>query len=260
MSAEPLPEVGDDPRRVVRLDAVHNFRDLGGYPTADGRSTRWRTLFRADGLYRLAGADLEVVRGLGLQTVIDLRTEEEIDLRGKFPLEYHPVNFHHLPVMDVLWSQMPDVEVSDRDPAEFLEWAYLHMLSECSERFARVIDHLAEPEVLPAVFHCAAGKDRTGVLAMLILGALGVHDEYIVADYALTADATERTREWARRDAPDLYERMADLPSAFTAAVPEAMFAVIRTIKERHGSVRDYVLHLGVPADSLTRLEAALLE
>ena len=66
MTLHALPDVGADPRRLIVLDAVHNFRDMGGYPTDDGRTTRWRTLFRADGLYRLAGADLEVVRELGL--------------------------------------------------------------------------------------------------------------------------------------------------------------------------------------------------
>ena len=260
MTHDEIPEIGDDPRRVVRLDAVHNFRDIGGYPTVDGHTTRWGRLFRADGLYRLTSSDLEVVRQLGLRTVIDLRTEEELDLSGRFPLQYHPVHFHHLPVQDVLWTQMPDIDVTDRDPAEFLEWAYLHMLSECSDRFARVIDHLAEAEVLPAVFHCAAGKDRTGVLAMLILGALGVREEYIVADYALTAGGMERMRDWSRRDAPELYERLANLPSVFTAAVPEAIFAVMGVINERHGSIRDYVLHLGVSTDALDRLSAELLD
>ena len=85
MSAPTLPDVGSDPRRLIRLDAVHNFRDVGGYPTADGRTTRWRTLFRADGLYRLAGDDLEIVRALGLRTVIDLRTDGELADAARSP-------------------------------------------------------------------------------------------------------------------------------------------------------------------------------
>ncbi len=72
-TADPLPGI-DDPRRLVRLDAVHNFRDLGGYPTVDGRTTRWGLVYRADGLYRLTDTDLDVVRRLGLRSVIDLRT------------------------------------------------------------------------------------------------------------------------------------------------------------------------------------------
>lgn len=248
------------PRRLVSLDAVHNFRDLGGYPAGGGRSTKWRTLFRADGLYRLTAADLDVVRQLSLRTVLDLRTEEELDLRGRFPFEYHPVTFHHVPVMDSTWSGMPQIEVTDRDPAEFLEWAYLDMLATSPERFARAFEHLCEPEVLPAVFHCAAGKDRTGVLAMMVLGALGVPDDVIVADYALTAEGMQRMHEWARREAPELSERMKDTPSAFLAAVPEAMQRVLRVVNERHGSVREMVLHLGVAPASIERLEASMLD
>lgn len=260
MISETLPQIGSDPRRVVALDAVHNFRDMGGYPTYDGRTTRWGRLYRADGLYRLAGDDLEAVRRLGLRTVIDLRTEQELDVRGTFPREYHPVRFHHLSVMDTTWSSLPEVEITERSPAEFLEWAYLRMLNEGADRFARAIDHLAEADVLPAVFHCAAGKDRTGVLAMLILGSLGVREEYIVADYALTEQATDRLREWARRSAPDQYTTMADTPTVFMAAVPEAMHAVLATITERHGSIRDFVLHLGVPEESLDALQDQLLD
>ena len=78
------------------------------------------------------------------------------------------------------------------------------MLSEGSDRVARVIDHLDEAEVLPAVFHGAAGKDRTGVLAMLLLGALGVRAEFVVADHALTGGGMERMPDWARREHPEL--------------------------------------------------------
>jgi len=248
------------PRRLVALDAVHNFRDLGGYRTRDGRTTKWRTLFRADGLYRLTTDDLEVVRTLGLRTVIDLRTEQELDLHGRFPFEYHPITFHHVPVMDSTWSGMPQIEVTDRDPAEFLEWAYLDMLEQTPERFARAFEHLCEPDLLPAVFHCAAGKDRTGVLAMMVLGALGVPDEVIIADYALTAEAMERMREWARREAPQLSQRWKETPSQFMAAVPEAMHRVLTVVNGRHGSVRELVLHLGVTPDSLARLEVSMLE
>jgi len=248
------------PRRLVALDAVHNFRDLGGYRTRDGRTTKWRTLFRADGLYRLTTDDLEAVRTLGLRTVIDLRTEQELDLHGRFPFEYHPITFHHVPVMDSTWSGMPQIEVTGRDPAEFLEWAYLDMLEQTPERFARAVEHLCEAELLPAVFHCAAGKDRTGVLAMLVLGTLGVPDDVIIADYALTAEAMERMREWARREAPQLSQRWKETPSQFMAAVPEAMHRVLSVVNERHGSVRELVLHLGVTPESIARLEAAMLD
>lgn len=247
------------PQRLVALDAVHNFRDLGGYPAADGRTIRWRTLFRADGLYRLTSTDLEVVRGLGLRTVIDLRTEEELTASGRFPVEYHPITFHHVPVIDSTWRGLETDDVANGDPADFLEWAYLDMLENTPERFARALSHLCEVEVLPAVFHCAAGKDRTGVLSMMVLGSLGVPDEVIVADYALTSEATARMREWARRSSPELSKRLDAAPAAFVASVPEAMRRVIAVVNERHGSIRGMVRALGVTDAELGQLAASLL-
>lgn len=256
MTTPTLPDVSD-PRRLIALDAVHNFRDLGGYPAADGRTTRWRTLFRADGLYRLTAADLEVVRRLGLRTVIDLRSDAELAERGTFPHVEHPVAFHHVPVIDSTWQHLdrPDAE----EPVVFLEWAYHDMLRQGPERFAQAIEQLSQADALPAVFHCAAGKDRTGVLAMLVLGSLGVPHEFIAADYALTGEGMERMRVWAQRDAPDLWARLADAPAAFLAAHPEAMLRVIDSICA-DGTIRDYTLSLGVSPAALDRLADRLLE
>jgi protein-tyrosine phosphatase len=258
MTMPTLPDVGSDPRRLVRLDAVHNFRDMGGYPTTDGHTTKWGRLFRADGLYRLTGDDLEVVRALGLHTVIDLRTPEELEERGTFPVEQHPVVFHHVPVITSTWTA-EDAEGED-DAATFLERAYLAMLDEGEERLAEAMVKLADPGALPAVFHCAAGKDRTGMLAMLLLGSLDVLDEYIVADYSLTEAGMQRMREWAQREQPEIYQRIAAGPAIFSAAVPEAMQRMLGHVRQEHGSVLGFVTALGVPTSAVERLRADLLE
>ncbi len=257
MTPHLLPDIGSDPRRLVRLDAVHNFRDMGGYPTADGRTTRWRRLFRADGLYRLTPEDLEVIRGLGLRTVIDLRTFLELDERGTFPHDQHPVAFHHVPVIDSTWSAADAEQATDA--ADFLEDAYLSILDQGSARLAEAFTMLCEPDALPAVFHCAAGKDRTGMLAMMVLGCLDVSDEYIVADYALTAEGMERMREWAKREYPELFERIAAGPAVFSSAVPEAMMRMIGHLRQRHGSILEFVLGLGVSPDAIEHLRRELL-
>src|SRR3954447_15798634 len=134
MTTDALPDVGAHPDRLVALEAVHNFRDLGGYPTADGRTTRWRTLYRADGLQRLAGADLDVVRRLGLRTVVDLRRPNEIAERGSFPIDDHPVEYHNLSVLDVMWhdKEAPPFD----DDGDFLHWAYSDMLASGGPTFA----------------------------------------------------------------------------------------------------------------------------
>ena len=246
----------DDDRRVVPLFAVHNFRDLGGYPTNDGRHTRWRTLFRADGLYRLTPDDANIVMNLGVRTVVDLRTNNEVRERGTFPVEDHDVAYHHLPIIDATWGETQTPEFNDE--VEFLVWAYREMLAEAAPRFADAINLLSQQTVLPAVFHCAAGKDRTGILAALVLGVLGVDESIIAADYGLTRSATTRLRAWARQHQPelaDLYDRM---PPRFTAADPRAMAIILNDITSRSGSVRNYVREIGVSDDAVRALVDAL--
>ncbi|HEX2783106.1 MAG TPA: tyrosine-protein phosphatase [Ilumatobacteraceae bacterium] len=246
-----------EPARLVALEAVHNFRDLGGYATADGRHTVWRTLFRADGLYRLTAADVVALEPLGLRTVIDLRSAPELSERGRFPVDVHPVVFHHLPIIDATWADADRPE-HDRDE-DFLIWAYQEMLTVGAPRFAAAFEALAEPDALPAVFHCAAGKDRTGLLAALLLGSLGVSDDDIVADYALTVEGMARFRAWAAREWPEWFERMASMPPAFTAALPEAMRHIVEELSAEHGSIRNYVKSIGVSDATLARLESVLL-
>jgi protein-tyrosine phosphatase len=246
-----------EPARLVALEAVHNFRDLGGYATADGRHTVWRTLFRADGLYRLTPADVVALEPLGLRTVIDLRSAPELSERGRFPVDVHPVVFHHFPIIDATWA-LADRPVHDRDE-DFLIWAYQEMLTVGAPRFAAAFAALAEPDALPAVFHCAAGKDRTGLLAALLLGSLGVSHDDIVADYALTVEGMARFRAWAAREWPEWFERMATMPAAFTAALPEAMRHIVEELSAGHGSIRNYVKSIGVSDATLARLESVLL-
>src|ERR1700754_1311488 len=137
--------------RHVVLESAFNFRDLGGYPAAGGRRTRWRTLLRADGLHRLTEPDLEILRRLGLCTVIDLRTENELSERGRFPIESHPVGYHHLSLMDVIWD--PADAPANHEPATaFLLGKYIDMVATAEDRVAEAFRILSGPGALPAVF------------------------------------------------------------------------------------------------------------
>jgi protein-tyrosine phosphatase len=261
-----MPRTTTAPARLIPLTTVHNLRDLGGYPTSDGRTTRWRMLYRADGLYRLgwAGAegvadDLAVVEALGLHTVLDLRTEGELATWGRFPVEVHPVLFHHVPLMDVTWER-DDTPDPALPLAEVLLGKYLELLDEAEPQLARAFALLAQPGALPAVFHCAAGKDRTGLLAALLLGALGVPDAVVVDDYALTAPAMDRMRAWAERTDPQMAAAFASQPAAHLAAEPAAVEGLLQLLRDVHGTPRDYVRSLGVTNAVLFALEDALLE
>jgi protein-tyrosine phosphatase len=251
------PPTTSIPPRSVTLTGVYNFRDLGGYGAADGRTVRWRTLFRADGLDRLTPADVEVLRPFGLRTVVDLRMAHELEERGRFPVDAYPVTFHNLSVMDRTWDREQAL-ACQQPAAEFLHERYSEMLLEAGPRYADALRLLAAPGAMPAVFHCAAGKDRTGLLAMLVLGAVGVGHDEIVEDYALSSTTLEAFRAAAAED-PVAAESLAQVPQVFFAADPTAMSMLLGDIEAVHGSVREYVRTLGVTADELAELERELL-
>lgn len=258
MTASPVL-VAQHPNRRIGLEHVHNFRDLGGYPAGDGKATKWNTLFRSDGLYRLRSTeDISRVQQLQLRSVIDLRTKREQDDQGIFPTADISVTFHHLSIIDVTWSDSETPEITD--PVEFLVWGYRDMLEIGATRFAEAMRVLAQATSLPAVFHCAAGKDRTGVLAALILASLGVDDEHICADYGLTKDAMERWTTWAKQYQPQLAERFATMPPVFLAADPEAMKIILEDLHSKYGSVSNYVREIGVEQETIASLKHLLLE
>jgi protein-tyrosine phosphatase len=195
---------------------------------------------------------------LGLKSVIDLRTEREQREQGIFPIDDIEVNFHHLSIVDVTWSDTETPEFDDE--VEFLVWGYRDMLEIGSSRFADAMHVLAQTESLPAVFHCAAGKDRTGVLAALLLSSLGVEDAHICADYGLTQDAMQRTIAWSKVHRPELAERYASIPKAYLAADPRAMQIILAELAQQHGSVRNYVREIGVADATVEVLGNLLLE
>jgi protein-tyrosine phosphatase len=191
--------------------------------------------------------------------VLDLRTPEELTERGRYPVGDHWVTFHHLPIIDVTWDPTA-VSDDEESVAEFLLARYLEMLEMGEPRLAEAFQLLAMPEALPAVFHCAAGKDRTGLLAALLLSALGVSDEVVVADYALTGEAMERMRAWLEVHNPEWLAMMNAQPAAFLAADPAAMAGVLELIRQAHGSTRAYLSTLGVSSVALAALEDSFLE
>ena len=123
-----VPVADAEPSRRLVFDGCFNFRDLGGYPTDDGRRTRWRRLFRADGLSRLTENDMAALASLGIVTVIDLRTDLEADTQGRFPEDVDGVSYHHLPLTDTLPGEE---ETPEWDRAAFVSDRYLAMLSDC---------------------------------------------------------------------------------------------------------------------------------
>ena len=237
---------------------MHNFRDLGGYATADGRHLAWGKVYRADGLYRLTENDVERLVPLGLRTVVDLRTTDELSERGTFPLDRHPVEFHHLSIIDRTWD-VDEAEQWGDDQAGFLKSKYHSMLLQGGDKVGAALRIISSADNCPIVFHCAAGKDRTGLVAGLLLAGLGVDDDVIAADFALSAAAGARTRAWAVDKSPELTERFASMPEVFYAAHPESITGLLDDLRSAHGSIRGFCHSIGVDDSHWTNLEDHLL-
>lgn len=247
----------DHPDRHLAFEGAFNFRDLGGYPTSEGRTVRWNRLYRADAVHRLPDAELDVLAGRGVRTIVDLRTASELE-HGHLHDDGRGLQHVHLDVLGATWK--PDELPDDADAAQVLGDLYIAMLTVGSGALRDALVLLADPDRLPAVFHCAAGKDRTGVLAAMILSLLGVDDEVIVADYAISGANMDRLVERLRRDRPEALTTMNEQPSAYLAAPPAAMERFLAHVRSEFGSLPDWVRANGVTQSSIDALRAGLLD
>lgn len=242
-------------QRRIDLEGCFNFRDLGGYATEDGRRVRWRQLFRSDALQHLTADDVEVVTcQLGVRHVVDLRSSGELEAEGRGRLAAAPGRFHHLPLFDGVLPSDPgrgleEITLADR---------YFMMAEFAQEPIARVLATLGESEA-PAVYHCAAGKDRTGVISALLLALLGVSDAAIVADYAATQEALDAVVD-RLLSAESYQETLRALPKDTLHAEPETMLRLLDQLRQRYGSVEGYAAKIGISTALLDGLRERLLE
>ena len=241
--------------RTIRLEGCLNFRDLGGYPTRHGRTVRWSQVYRSDALHLLSAADVTKLRDeLRIADVIDLRSSSEVKADGRGPLAAAPMRFHHVPLFDgVVRDRRTEGEP---DPVTLADRYFL--LAEFAQApIARVIVTLAETTA-PAVYHCAAGKDRTGVISAILLSLLGVDDEIIVADYALTQENLDQIID--RLMASEGYQEMLSaLPPDTLHAAPETMRALLERVHQKYGSMCGYAQAAGVSDATIEQLRDRLL-
>jgi len=259
-----------DRPRLLPLTGAYNFRDLGGYAGRDGRTTRWNTLFRSDTLHELTGPDVDRLVSMGLATIIDLRTERELERSGRGPLAGHAIGFHHLSVIGEGGgdrapaggsgaSEAGEAVAAPAPAGEELSARYLWYLETGRSALVEALTLLGRPDRYPAVFHCAAGKDRTGVLAALVLGIVGVAPEVIVADYELTAARMPMIMDRYRTD-PAFVERLASVPASRFSVEAATMERFLTGLDDRYGGARAWALGAGVAEDSLEGLTETLLD
>jgi protein tyrosine/serine phosphatase len=243
------------------VEAVFNLRDLGGYPTRDGGTTRWRRLFRSDGLHRTDALGGEAVAALGIRRVIDLRTDDERVNDGFFT--HRSIEHVHIPIIETMWTM---TELAAADEVDFLLTGYRLMAAGNGARLGQALLFIADHGHEPLVFHCAAGKDRTGVLAALLLALVGVSDEIIAEDFALSGPAAQQMAAWYRANRTDVAERTArmgldrDQAMRLLSAEPATILTFLAELRAQHGSIEAYVGRHGVDRAAIDRLRGFAVE
>jgi protein-tyrosine phosphatase len=231
-----------DARRVDLADAF-NLRDLGGLPTTDGRVTLRGRLFRSEYPGFVEGPATDAIARLGLRTVVDLRRRSE--------LRHESVDWAAAGVVHVHCSLRMDRNDSWRA-------GYHSYLTAGPEVFLRAVRALADPAGQPALVHCAAGKDRTGVVSAVLLSLLGVEPEAIAADYALTERGLARVLERLARQAP-YTEMLLDYDLADHTPRSETMTAFLDWLERTHGGAEAWLLGQGLSPEEIAAFRAVML-
>ncbi|MEL6404946.1 MAG: tyrosine-protein phosphatase [Chloroflexota bacterium] len=249
--------------RVLPLASVPNFRDIGGYETRDGKRVRWHQVFRASALDRVSAEDAQTLEAMNIQLVCDVRTTEEHLA--------HPDNLPDSMTVistppssdDNVWMQLIRLLFVPGFLENILSDLYKRvMIDDNPQVFKEIFERLADPANLPTVIHCAAGKDRTGIVTALLLSVLGVPDETIIADYTLSNHEYAHFKESTRKSLAQL--RIVGLTEAdfdyLLIADGELMRETLAYVRQTYGSVENYlVTYTGITSETIEAIRENLL-
>ena len=249
--------INDYSERHFAFEGCFNFRDIGGYPTKEGKKIKKGIYFRTGRQDRMSEKDLAELKDLKISTQIDLRKPEEILDQGKGPLENMGADYINIPIIpdggsDQLSRLVGDTGISGKRYLGYLEFG--------PESWLKIFEILANKDSLPVVLHCTAGKDRTGVSTAFLLSVLGVDRDLIEADYKLTNLDTERQADFIENSGgfPEGVDREAMI---LAAGVPEdAMTVFLDGVESRWGSVLGYLEEIGITKDQMNVIRDNFLE
>jgi len=252
--------------RLVQIEGTLNFRDIGGYPTRFGRNVRRHTVYRSDGLAAVGDAGWERLTELGIKEIFDLR--HEVELRTAPYTAPDGITATNLPIGPrEVQTEAKDVfelmkSASDDDfGVDYMIDMYGRIFADHAEVFGELLTHLSDRDRLPAVFHCTAGKDRTGIAAALVLSVLGVDRKTVLDDYELSN--TFRSSRRIEELKPRLEAEGIDVERVrpYLSAPRPALEAALTGVDVEHGNVDGFlVARAGVSLGTLNRLREVLLE
>ena len=276
-----IPENGAALKTAVRLlplEGGRNFRDLGGYETADGRHVKWGRVFRSGQMSGITDADYDYLSGLGVKTVCDFRDADE---RTDEPTNWRASDIAYLTFADpaedndanaAMFGAMMDPNSTPADVTAGMAAGYHQIAYQEAEGYTVMFDELAAGKI-PLAFNCSAGKDRAGTAAALILTALGVPHETVVHDYSLSDDYVDYMSEFLGPEQRAEAAANPDHPYAFLFQLPPEKVAPLlssdpvfietsfATLAAEHGSVMNFIQNeLDVTDEEIEAIRASLLE
>ena len=230
--------------RHIRLQGAFNVRDLGGYRTAPGGETPWRTFLRADALHEITAADMATLLELGLSAVIDLRSAAEIERQPSRFAAHDSVSYSQISLFDGL---APVDAFMAGAGGLSLSARYIDAMERCRPALVKVVHAIADAPDGLVLFNCTAGKDRTGIVAALLLSLAGVERDDIAADYALTATIARPLMDRLKLQA--MTRGLDEATSGrLLSSEAEAMHQLLAHIDGRYGGFRTYLEESGLAA------------
>jgi len=237
-------------QRHLALENSYNIRDIGGYATLDGCSTRWKTLLRADSPNSLTSAEQRQLLDYPVRTIIDLRRNAE--------LQRAPAIFANSQAVRYINISLLEDERKVRG-VQTLAALYCQILETCQEQMQQVLQFMASGGIFPCMVHCTIGKDRTGLIIALLLSICNVPASTIVSDYALSEQYVAPFFDLRRAQ---LAQDGSDIQSLewLTTALPETMLTTLAYLDERYGSVQAYLRAIGINDMQMEYLRNSLIE
>lgn len=227
------------------LEGTVNTRDLGGYPTKEGHSTKWHVFLRSDDLVLLSEKDQQFLWDYGLRTVIDLRSLPELMMRPS-PYIHHPQIAYH----NVSLFEKANPKTMEALPEDLLKSMYVEMLTDHQDQLKEIMTLIAHAPEGAVLFHCAAGKDRTGIIAMLLLGLVRVAHRDIVSNYEVSFTNLKRNA---------YYKKNKDMYTHLMFSSNTTMEDTLGFIRERYKTIEDYLLSIGLTQETLDQIKGRFL-
>jgi protein-tyrosine phosphatase len=237
--------------RPIRLDSAYNTRELGGYRTADGRFTRKGVYLRGDSTHSLTPGDLDRLIKAGVALVIDMRSPDEVSTHPSKFNSVGSVRYENIAMFDGLTTFFN----TGRLPGSMAE-LYCWLLDNCKEQYRRIF-RLFLNSGGASLFHCTAGKDRTGVVAMLLLQLAGVPEDMIVKDYSASEHYLSAILGKQKRI---LEKSGLEVPDYVLGSKPEEMQATLSYLKEKYQNANNYLLECGISQEEINGLIAGFVE